>query len=121
VWVVERDTRNCRLSALDPDWRMNIAYNAALQAAPAVLPAWGYRVRKGQSFHLHTIRSLAHIIGAEPELVTKFDAFRKKRNEMGYERAGVVSKLQADEIVTIAEELKARVEKWLHDEDPELL
>jgi len=119
--VVERDLRNCRLPGLDPDWRMSMAYNAALQAAAAALTACGYRVRKGHSYHLRTLQSLRYSIGAEPELVARLDAFRKKRNEMGYERAGVVSRLEADEMVEMAEELKARVEKWLHDEHPELL
>jgi hypothetical protein len=41
--VVDRDLADCRISGLSADWRLNIAYNAALQAATAALAAAGYR------------------------------------------------------------------------------
>jgi len=39
--VVDRDLADCRVSGLSPDWRLNIAFNAALQAATAALAAAG--------------------------------------------------------------------------------
>jgi len=41
--VVERDLHDSEARGLSADWRMNIAYNAALQAATAALAAAGYR------------------------------------------------------------------------------
>lgn len=119
--VAERDLGDCRSTGLSADWTMSIAYNAALQAASAALAAAGYRVRKGESHHYRTIQSLAHTIGADSTLIVHLDAFRKKRNEMGYERAGVVSHLEADEMVQLAEEIKRRVEEWLRQQHPDLI
>ena len=41
--IVDRDLEDCRTEGLSPDWRLNIAYNAALQVATAALCASGYR------------------------------------------------------------------------------
>jgi len=40
-----RDLRDCRAGGLSADWRLNIAYNAALRMATAALAAAGYRLR----------------------------------------------------------------------------
>jgi len=44
--LVDRDLADCQLSELSPDWRLNIAYNAALQAATAALATAGYRAAR---------------------------------------------------------------------------
>jgi hypothetical protein len=43
---------------ISEDWKLNIAYNAALQAATAALAAAGYRAAREQH-HYRTIQSLA--------------------------------------------------------------
>jgi hypothetical protein len=48
---------------LSPDWRLNIAYNAALQAATAALAAAGYRASR-EAHHCRAIQSLAFTIGS---------------------------------------------------------
>jgi len=48
--VAARDLRDCGLSGLSNDWKLNIAYNAALQIAVAALAACGYRAAK-ESHH----------------------------------------------------------------------
>ncbi len=88
--VADRDLSDCQSSDLSPDWRMNIAYNAALQLATAALAAAGYRAAR-DSHHYRVIQSLTHTIGADTRLITEFDQFRKKRNIGGYERAGFIS------------------------------
>ena len=87
--LIERDLADCQAAGLSADWRLNIAYNAALQAATIALAASGYRA--GQSHHYRIIQSLAHTIAAPATLIAQFDQFRKKRNLGGYERAGVAS------------------------------
>jgi hypothetical protein len=119
--LVDRDLDDCHAAGLSPDWRLSIAYNAALQAATAALAASGYRLRRGEPHHYRTIQSLIHTVEVERRLVGALDGFRKKRNVMEYERAGVVSKTEADEMVELAKELKASVEQWLRDRHPELL
>jgi hypothetical protein len=43
--IVERDISQSETPGLLPDWRLNIAYNAALQCATAALMAVGFRPR----------------------------------------------------------------------------
>jgi len=51
--IAERDLRECRTEGLSPDWRLAIAYNAALQSAAAALAAAGYRSsRNGQHYRI---------------------------------------------------------------------
>ena len=35
--IVDRDLKDCEVTSLSPDWKFNIAYNAALQCAKAAL------------------------------------------------------------------------------------
>jgi hypothetical protein len=118
--VADRDLSDCRTSGLSPDWQLNIAYNAALQAATTALAASGYRaVRKAH--HYRVIQSLAHTIKADIGLITLFDQFRKKRNISGYEQSGIVSEQEVKEMVNLASRLRQDVEDWLRKNHPDLL
>jgi len=77
--VADRDMKDSQTPGLSSDWRLNIAYNAALQTATAALAACGYRAAR-DAHHYRIIQSLAYTIGASPDLVAQFDQFRKKRN-----------------------------------------
>jgi len=118
--MADRDLAQCRTPHLSPDWQLNIAYNAALQAATAALAAAGYRAATG-AHHYRVIQSLAHTIEADPGLVIQLDKFRKKRNITEYEQAGAVSEQEAKEMLALAKNLRDKVEKWLCSNHPELL
>ena len=118
--LVERDLADSAVDALSPDWRLGIAYNAALQAATAALAACGYRAAR-EAHHYRVLQSLAHTIGAPGTLVIRLDVFRKKRNLGGYERAGAASDQEAREMIELAQELDAAVRRWLWKHHPELL
>jgi hypothetical protein len=118
--IVERDLANAKVTGLADDWRFNIAYNAALQAATAALSAAGYRAAREQH-HYRTIQSLALTIGWPVPKVDRFDRFRKKRNILGYESAGVVSEREACEMHELAAGLREDVLAWLRREYPKLL
>ncbi len=118
--VVERDLADSRIARLSADWKLGIAYNAALQAATAALAASGFRASRDQH-HYRVIQSLGLTIQAEPSLVNRLDAFRKKRNMGGYERAGVVTDTEAAEMRLLAETLAEDVRRWLLRTHPELL
>jgi hypothetical protein len=118
--LIERDLADAEVAALSADWRLNIAYNAALQAATAALAASGFRASR-EAHHYRVIRSLSLTIEASPDLVTRLDLFRKKRNQGGYERAGAVSDLEAREMLALARDLAAEVRRWLHLNHPELM
>jgi len=118
--MADRDLDQCRTPHLSPDWQLNIAYNAALQAATAALAAAGYRASR-EAHHYRVIQSLAHTIEADPGLIIQLDKFRKKRNIIEYEQAGAVSEQEAKEMFALAKNLRDKVEKWLRSNHPELL
>lgn len=115
--VADRDLADCQSPNLSPDWRLNIAYNAALQLATAALAAAGYRPSR-ESHHYRVIQSLALTIGTDSDLIETFDQFRKKRNIGGYERAGLVTDQEAHEMFELAQQLRVDVEKWIRDNYP---
>jgi hypothetical protein len=110
--LVERDLADCEVEALSPDWRLSIAYNAALQAALTALTASGFRPAR-ESHHYRAIQSLAFTIGSPSSLISRLDLFRKKRNQGGYERAGAVSEQEANEMRILAREIVDQVRRWL--------
>jgi len=118
--VADRDLTDCRTSGLSSDWRLNIAYNAALQASTAALAASGYRALR-EAHHYRVIQSLAHTIKADAGFIALLDQFRKKRNVGGYEQAGMVSDQEAKEMADLALKLRQNVEKWLRENHPDLL
>ena len=121
AWVcVERDLGDSRAVGLSADWRLTICYNAALGLATAALYAAGYRAAR-DSHHFRVIQSLRHTIGAGENTIQQLDAFRKKRNIAGYDRAGTVSDGEAREMHALAAELREAVGTWLGAEHPELL
>ena len=118
--IVDRDLANAKVAGLSDDWRFNIAYNAALQAATAALAAAGFRAAREQH-HYRTIQTLALTLGWPGGKVNTLDRFRKKRNITGYESAGVISESEAKEMLEMATELRGAVVAWLRKQHPKLL
>jgi len=118
--VVERDLADSAAEAVSADWRMNIAYNAALQAATVALAVSGYRAARDQH-HFRIIQSLRETIGTSAASVATFDAFRKKRNITGYERVGIVSDSDAAEMRRLAITVRDEVLAWVRKNHPDLL
>ena len=118
--VVERDLADSAAEGLSADWRMNIAYNAALQAATAAMAAAGFRPPR-DAHHHRVIQSLRETIRADAGVVATFDAFRKKRNISGYERVGLVSDADAAAMRALAVALRNEVTAWLRVNHAELL
>jgi hypothetical protein len=118
--VVERDLADSAAEGVSADWRMNIAYNAALQVATVALAAAGYRASR-DSHHFRVIHSLGETIGADASVVATFDVFRKKRNITGYERVGLVSDADAEAMRALALRLREDVIAWLRRYHPGLI
>ena len=106
-----------RLSA---DWRLGIAYNAALQLATLALAAEGYRPVRDQK-HRRSILSLEQTIGADKGMVYTLDTVRQSRNKNNYDLAGTTSTSEAEEVYDLAVDLKKQVIDWMQREHPELL
>ncbi|MBM3295224.1 MAG: hypothetical protein FJY82_11980 [Candidatus Aminicenantes bacterium] len=118
--IADRDMKECQTTGLCQDWRLAIAYNAALQSATAALAASGYRAAR-EGHHYRIIQSLAFTIGADMDLIAKFDGFRKKRNISDYERSGSISVQEAGEMFVLARTLRKAVAQWLKKNHPRLL
>lgn len=108
--AADRDLADSRASGLSADWRLSIAYNAALLAATAALTASGYRASRDMH-HYRVIQSLAFTVKGDPALIDQLDRFRKKRNISDYERAGAVSDQEAEEMLELASGLRSLVEE----------
>jgi len=117
--ICDRDLEKVQIIELGPDWRLSIAHNAALQAATAALAAAGYRARK-EGQHYHVMQSLAFTVNTDPATIKQLDKFRQKRNISGYERAGLVTEQEAEEMIALAKQLRDDVEQWLRAHHPEL-
>jgi hypothetical protein len=118
--LVDRDLRDCHNASLSVDWRFNIAYNAALQSANLALAASGFRAGR-EAHHHRVIRSLEYTIKLDVKRITRFDAFRKKRNASEYDRAGAISEKELGEMISFAADLKDLVVAWMHKSHPELI
>ncbi len=117
--VVRRDLADAAIESLSPDWRMGIAYNAALQLATIALAASGYRAARERS-HERTILSLRYTVGLDQDSIDTLDAARRRRNASNYERAGTAAPSEAAEIHELAVTLRATVMRWLERHHPQL-
>ena len=118
--LAERDIENSEAEGLGADWRLSIAYNAALQAAAAVLEACGYRAAR-DAHHYRVIESLRLTMGADDKIVLPLDRLRQKRNIGIYARAGNVSDKEAEAAQRLARKIKDAAEVWLTTNHPELM
>jgi len=117
--VADRDLQQSRTEGLGPDWRLAIAYNAALQCATAALAAAGFRAVR-EAHHYRVIQSLELTVGWSLEEVRALDTYRTKRRAAGYQRPGLVSERDAQEILRLAQKLRRDVTAWLRAKHPEL-
>ena len=117
--LASRDLKDSQTDGLTDDWKLNIAYNSALQSATAALLACGYRASR-EMHHYRVIASLAHTMGVDANFINKLDKFRKKRNISDYEIAGAITEGEAKEMLRLAKELKKEVVGWLGKTHPEL-
>ena len=117
--ICDRDLEKAQIIELGPDWRLSIAHNAAVQAAKAALTAAGYRARK-EGQHYLVLQSLAFTVRTDPATIKQLDKFREKRNISDYERAGLVTEQEAEEMIALAKQLRYDVERWLRAHYPSL-
>jgi hypothetical protein len=115
--IVARDLKDSEAKDVSDDWRFAIAYNAALQAAPA---AAGFRVSR-DNHHYRVIQSLELTVGKDGKFIRPFDAFRKKRNISNYDIGGGISHREVEEMISIARTLQQDVEQWIRANHATLL
>lgn len=120
--VVDRDLGDAQATGLSADGRFQHAYDAALQLCMIALRASGYRVRKGQGHHKYGIDSLRHTLGDQwAEMSDHIERCSRLRGQAMYDRIGVVSEVDAQDLINTARQLRTDVISWLTSHHPELL
>ncbi|MEA3401502.1 MAG: hypothetical protein U9R79_09715 [Armatimonadota bacterium] len=116
-----RDHRHARVSTDSEDWRFIAGYSAALSLATIPMVASGYRA-SGPGHHVTVITALPASLGSEAQELTRYlNECREVRNQALYEKPGLATKDQVENLLSAVEELRARVLAWLEENRPELL
>lgn len=115
IKVIERDIEDSSITGLSNDRKFITAYNAILQATTILIYINGYKV-KGEGHHYYTFICAKNFIDKSKEsLMDYFNAFRSKRNTSDYDRAGIISDQETNEIIQEAidyfEYIKEEVKK----------
>ena len=111
--IVDRDLNDVNSNDLSTDWKLGIAYNAALKLCTVLLHASGYRPEKLLQ-HFRTIAAIQEILGPDKADAVAFLEFcRVKRNTVKYDMAGVVSESEANELIEFTTEFRTEVLDWL--------
>jgi hypothetical protein len=112
--VVDRSISDAHAQGLSADGRFQHAYDAALQLCMIALRASGFRVTKGKGHHKYGIDSLRHTLGDEwSETADHVERCSRLRGQATYEREGVVSEEDADDLLSTATQLRIDVLVWL--------
>ena len=103
---------------ISPDWRFGIAYNAVLKLCTILLHASGHRVERSLH-HYRTLQALPLILGTGRQADADYlDACRIKRNTVEYDRTGAATHADADELLSLAIDLRKDVLAWLKSTQP---
>ena len=116
--VIERDLSDAAIAALSADRRFATAYNAALQTATMAVACTGYRT-SGMGHHQTTFEAAELALGdGSAPFTAYFDACRRKRNTVNYDRAHVATETEADEVLKRADEFRQLTEDWISQNYP---
>jgi hypothetical protein len=119
--AVARNLRDAALGALSADNRFGLAYEAALPLAKMAIACSGYRV-KGQGAHQTTFAAFPLILGPSVQkMASYFDRCRRKRNEISYDMADVVTDTEVEEILDLAWKFQQTVEAWIAKNHPQFV
>jgi len=118
--VADRSLKDCQVAGLSSDGKLDIAHNAALQSSAAALAAVGYRASR-EAYHYYLIQSLSFTLQLEERIVHRLDKLRRKRNISDYERPGLVTEQEAQEMVDLAIQIRRQVQAWIQNSHPELI
>jgi len=117
--VADRSLKDCQVAGLSNEGKLDMAHNAALQSSAAALAAAGYRASR-EAYHYYVIQSLSFTLQLEERIIRRLSKLRLKRNISDYERPGMVTEQEAQEMVELAKHLRADVEQWLRAHYPGL-
>jgi uncharacterized protein (UPF0332 family) len=119
--LIARDLQDASLEELSADRKFNISYNAAFQAGLALLYCYDYKPST-ESHHYITWTALREILEKEKiSVIDYFDRCRKKRNIADYDRAGIVSNKESEELFKETKAFVEFVREKIKNEFPEYL
>jgi HEPN domain-containing protein len=118
--VADRALKDCQVPELSSEGKLDIAHNAALQSSAAALAATGYRASR-EAYHYYVIQSLSFTLQLEERIIRRLHKLRRKRNISDYERPGMVTEKEAEEMIALAKQLRDDVEQWLRAHYPGLV
>jgi hypothetical protein len=111
--AVSRNLHDAAVPGLSADNKFGLAYEAGLLLAKMAVACAGYRV-KGQGAHQTTFTSLKLAIGSSiTETASYLDRCRRKRNEISYDTAGLVSDTEAEELLKEVKQFQINIESWI--------
>jgi predicted transcriptional regulator len=117
--VADRSLKDCQVAGLSSDGKLDMAHNAALQSSAAALAAAGYRASR-EAYHYYLIKSLSFTLQLDDRIIRRLDKLRRKRNISDYERPGLVTEQEAQEMVELAIHIRQQVQAWIRTSHPEL-
>jgi hypothetical protein len=111
--AVRRNLHDATLPGLSADNKFGLAYEAGLLLAKMAVACAGYRV-KGQGAHQTTFVALKLAMGASVAKTASYlERCRRKRNQISYDTAGLVSDTEAEELAAETEKFRRAVEGWI--------
>jgi len=121
--VVDRELADASVVGLSDDGRFTHAYDAALLLCKLALHASGFEVQKrAPGHHAHWINSLEHTLGSsQKETLIHLSKSSKLRHTSLYDHAGVAQKVDADDLLRAAQQLRTEVLAWLRVKHSTLL
>lgn len=117
--VADRALQDCQVAGLSLEGKLDMAHNAALQSAAAALAVAGYRASR-EAYRYHAIQSLSFTLKLEDRITHRLQKLRRKRNISDYERPGMVTEQEAQEMVVLAKLIRRLVEEWIRNNHQEL-
>lgn len=118
--AINRNLRDAAIPQLSADNRFGLAYEAALLLGKMAIACAGYRA-KGLGAHQATFAAAKLALGTGVKTTADYlERCRRKRNELSYDMAGVVTDTEASEILSQAQTLQATVEQWISRDYPHL-
>jgi hypothetical protein len=100
--VINRDIHDAQVTALSDDRRFATAYNAALQISKMGIACSGYRLSKGAGAHHDSFETVKTVIPTSEieDLRDYFDICRRKRHNIDYDGAEIVTHTETEEIIS---------------------
>lgn len=118
--LINRDLKDAKIEGLSDDRRFATAYNAVLQLSKMAIVCAGYRVATGVGHHQKTFEAVKIALGTSfaENLADYFETCRRKRNNIDYDAAEVVTETEANEILEKAREFQTLIEDWITQQHP---